>query len=818
MNKRLSQEEVQRLTSEFAHQDKSGVIGGYCESGFPLYCASEGMVALLGYESVDALAQAIHGQVSNTIHPDDLPQVLKDLGGHYYEGMTYETTYRMPRKDGSWFWAVAQGKVVSTEDGRLAIISLCTDMSSFLQRQKELETKSAVSDYLFQNLPGGYIRCSTGDGFPFLYLGERFLNMLGWTKEEIRTRFHNQFANLICPDDLQTTRDYIDRVLTDRLNRPYEDVIYRLLSKNGYLWISDTTVKVTVAGETFLHCIISDIRHFISEKEKGELELHRSVEAARERYEIIKALGSVYQELIVLDLQACSYLVVSSSSKTQKYQGLTGPLQEFQDFVLREVAVPEQLDTVREFLDFSTAAARLQSQEFIALEMESQEHTWYLVTLIVKKRSQTGEATHLLMSARQITEQKHKELQYQESLKAAAAEAHRANEAKTNFLRRISHDIRTPVNSVLGLIEMANRAKDDKEKLWEYQRKALSSLEYLLSIINNILDMGKVESGKIELDSTPFDLTELFTQNLPIVEMQANDCDVKCISEIRVQHTRLIGSPVHLNRILMNLTTNAIKYNRLGGTVTMRCVETPLDSTHALFHFTCADTGCGISREFQPHLFEPFSQEGKNSITTFSSSGLGLPIVKALTEQMHGTIHFESTEQVGTTFTVSIPFALDFTQHTASHKPNAELSSSAAGKRALLVDDNALNIDIAKMLLEDEGLTITCARNGQEAVQLFADSAPFQFDFIFMDIMMPILNGLDATRKIRALPRPDAKTVSIIAMSANAFLDDIQTSLASGMNAHLTKPLEAKRIHQTILQALSEQQEILRNLKIDVHG
>ena len=305
INKYLSQEEKNTLKLEFAYQGQSfGMIGGYCEEGFPLYYANEDMAALLGYESVEELAAAIGGRVVNTIHPDDMAQVENDLGGRFYEGMTYETTYRMLRRDGSWFWTVDEGKVVRAEDGRLAILSVCTDMSDFLHRQKELESQNSVSNYLFRKLPDGYVRCSIDEGFPFLYIGERFLEMLGWTEGEIRTKFDNKFANMVCPEDRSITKNYFDKILQGGLASPDEDVIYRILGKDGYHWISDTTVKVELPDGTFLQCILSDVSRFVAEREQREAELERLLKASEECYEIIRALGTVYQDISVIDLKA----------------------------------------------------------------------------------------------------------------------------------------------------------------------------------------------------------------------------------------------------------------------------------------------------------------------------------------------------------------------------------------------------------------------------------------------------------------------------------------------------------------------------------
>ena len=796
--------ESERLNwlAELADQNKkAGIIGGYCEAGFPFYYANEKMASLLGYATVEELLAAIDGLVIRTIHPDDLEQVERDLGRDYYEGMTYETTYRMPRKDGTCFWVVDRGQVIRTEDDRLAIISICTDMTDFVRRQKELEAKSAASDYLFRNMPGGYHRCGLEEGYPFLYVSEQFLNILGWTEEELHSRFDNKFYNLLHPDDRELAQKFEERILNGEGTQAYQNEIYRLQCRDGYHWISDTTVKASISGKSFFHGYIADISDVILEREQRAQELEQLLVQSERRYEIINALSKVYKEISVMNLKEETYTVVSGPSA---FAGKTGPLSEMQRFFLEYNIAADQAAEAVEFLDFATLPQRLSEREFVAQDFQGKSGRWFMLTFIATKRDDRGQVTQVMLTARDITEQKAKEAEYQESLKRAAEAAQRANDAKATFLRHMSHDIRTPINGIVGLIEMANRSRDDKEKLWEYRRKTETALEYLLTLVNNILDMGKLEASSMEMETVPFDLQALFDKNMKIIQMQAGDHDVRLITKLRITHRYLLGSPTHLSRILTNLTSNAIKFNRAGGTVTVTCTESPMDEAHAAFAFRCTDTGIGISEEFQSHLFEPFAQEGKESITTYTGSGLGLAVVKATTEQMGGTVTFQSEEGCGTTFTVTIPFALA-EAHQMEAAAGGKGQESPNGKHALLVEDNELNLEIAEMLLADEGLIVTPAHNGQEALRVFQASEPGTFDFIFMDIMMPVMDGLEATRQIRSLDRPDAKTVAIIAMSANAFDDDIRRSLEAGMNAHLTKPVEIGKLHQTILQTIAEQ-------------
>ena len=266
MNGHLSEYDEKAITDVFLHEKNAGIIGGYCEDGFPLYYANDKMAKMLGYPDTASLAEGIGGMVANTIHPDDMPQVQKDLTDSYYEGQTYETTYRMLRKDGSWFWTVDKGKVIRTDDGRLAIVSICNDMTDFVRRQKELEQQNFLSESMFKNLPGGYHRCSCEKGFPFLYVSDRFLNILGWTEEDIRTRFDNKYMNLVHPDDRQLILKYCNTVIQEKGTDNYADQIYRLLGKDGYHWVSDTTIFIAAGVRTFFQGIISDITKYMEYK------------------------------------------------------------------------------------------------------------------------------------------------------------------------------------------------------------------------------------------------------------------------------------------------------------------------------------------------------------------------------------------------------------------------------------------------------------------------------------------------------------------------------------------------------------------------
>ena len=381
----------------------------------------------------------------------------------------------------------------------------------------------------------------------------------------------------------------------------------------------------------------------------------------------------------------------------------------------------------------------------------------------------------------------------------AEKKAKKANSAKTDFLRHMSHDIRTPLNGIIGMINISERYYGDKERLYECKAKVMESMDYLQSLLNNVLDIGKVESGTLQLVNKPFDLVAMLVKQISIIETNAKEYGISFeggASMSTFHHRYVIGSEKYLNRLLMNLAGNAVKYNRSGGKVILYFNEISSDDKTAVFEFVCSDTGLGMSEEFQKHAFESYAREGKETTNGYSGAGLGLSIVKDIVDMMNGTIRLESKENVGTTFTVTIPLEIDYNAEKEQQKKVEKPDLS--GKSVLVVEDNELNLEIAKMLLEDEKMVVTTAENGEEAVDIVSQSVPGRFDFIFMDIMMPVMDGLEAARQIRTLNRKDTKEVPIIAMTANAFQDDIRECIDAGMNAHIAKPIDIEKVKMTI--------------------
>ena len=382
-----------------------------------------------------------------------------------------------------------------------------------------------------------------------------------------------------------------------------------------------------------------------------------------------------------------------------------------------------------------------------------------------------------------LRKQEEKEQEYQKNLLEEVKKAEAANRAKTEFLQRMSHDIRTPINGISGMLDVAEHYSDDLQKQAECRQKIREASDILFELVSEVLDMSKLESGEIQLEEKPFDVVTLLDEVTGVVGRLADERNITVAHKGRtIEHRNLIGSPVHLKRLLMNIMSNAVKYNRDHGHIYLYTRELPsADSSIATLQFVCEDNGIGMSEEFQQRIFEPFTQEQKGGASKFGGTGLGMSIAKSLAEKMGGTISFESTQGVGTTFIITIPFKIDTQVGSHTPEPSAP-AESIRGLHILLVEDNELNMEIAEFLIQNEGATVTKAWDGQQAVTLFAKSAPGEFDAILMDVLMPVMNGYEATRQIRALDRADAKTIPIIAMTANAFTEDRLKSKEAGMD------------------------------------
>ena len=582
----------------------------------------------------------------------------------------------------------------------------------------------------------------------------------------------------------------------------------------------------------------------IMERETAiQKKLKTALDEAQLRYEIISAIAKAYTTIVRIDLVQDTVEQITdhgeSAKITQGEKCASVGLQKICDALV----APEYREAVQKFMDLSTLPDRMAHEEILDTEYKMVDGSWHRLSFLVKKRDETGCVTHVLATVRSISDVKRREL----DLVYQADAAKREGELKARFLSNMSHDIRTPLNGVIGLVNLAEQYPKDLEMLTKIRSKERETLQYLVSLVNDILDMNKLASGTIEARELDFDLVDLLVQLNQKAQAKAEKKGIQYrIDWDRgdIRHPALHGNPVYLTRILTNITDNAIKFSEPGTTVRVWGEElmgadnasataavTTQNSTASgasvadparevtsatagtlapeavpqktVFRFYCEDQGCGMSEETLHRVGMAFAQGVETSRTQYQGAGLGLAITKQMVDRMGGQMKIESTLGVGTKLMIELTFAIG--EQSAIHPEGQNFDETPVeGIRALVVEDNELNREIATFMLENNGIEVTTAVDGQEAVEIFENSAPGYFGAIYMDIMMPRMNGLDATRAIRAMKRRDARVIPIIAMSANAFSDDIINGRLAGMNRHLAKPVDEEGMIRALRECMSE--------------
>ena len=795
------------LTDFMIMGETRGLIGGYCEYEFPVCYANEGMARMLGYDAVEELIEAIDGKVINTIHPDDREQVIKDIGDEYYEGLTYETTYRMPRKDGSWFWTVDKGKVIQTEDGKLAIISACYDMTSFVERHKKLEEKNMLSQATIDNIPGGYHRCSLEEGHPFLYISNRFLAILGWTREEIRTIFDNKFDNMLHPDDRNLSSDYVTRILDTRGHGSAKDQIYRLLGKDGYHWVTDATTLVKSGNQTFFQGNITDFTDFVKAKEKKEQE----IELQRE---IIEGLGKEYFSVLAVELDKDRVLSYRESGENGKIiSDFCRKCGNRWSKIIPSYAEMMVSDNTNGEFENQLGLETLRSQEkdysmTYEFKLETGINYHQVRVAFVKKKDGTRMA---VVGTRNIDSLIKKERMQEEKLKKAYVAAENANKAKTEFLNNMSHDIRTPMNVILGYNHLMKSQLTESKQL-DYQKKIEQSGKLLLAIINNVLDMARIESGKIKVDENYERVGEVVDEIISTFSSEAEEKEIHLSGSMKVTHRNILCDGTKIREIYVNLVSNAMKYTPRGGNVTITVEELPCEKEgYMKVKSEIKDTGIGMSKEYLPTLFEPFSREQNTTIGRIGGTGLGMPIVKKMVDLMGGSIEVASELGKGTVFTFTLMHKIadrKFYSQKTEAAETSEMGKNLSGKHVLLAEDNDLNAEIAVTVLEETGIVIERVEDGIQCVNRVVQMSPGTYDLILMDIQMPNMDGYKATRCIRRLDDKKKAEIQIIAMTANAFAEDRKKAFDAGMNGHIAKPIDMEKLGAVILSVLNKQENL----------
>ena len=649
------------------------------------------------------------------------------------------------------------------EEDKLAIVNYCKDI---------LDSDDNLS-YLF-------------DGFNFNYDG---IMAVAKDSTVIATSGKGDYSPLVFKFN---SYENLDSVINDhgfiylRMDgTSWFGICNRTSTYDYYVFYPSKTVNLARFSAPFVTGLLLLVVYYLATLSKHKKEV-LNLEKERKQMNIIESISSIYYCAIFIDVNKNTYEFVNNDKGNIAgfYNGISDA-DKMLCKMLDSFYAGKRNDEYHEFLDFRHCEKVLKNQPYVTKTFKHVVH-WFDVTCF-PLRNDNGVIDKVIYLWLDKTSEKEKEMDYNKRLVNALDQEKRANATKTSFLRRMSHDIRTPINGIRGLVKIAQDNEDNKEKIDDCLNKIYESSGFLLSLVNDVLDMNKLESGEITLDHNPFKLDKIINNAIDITKVRANERDITITSDIKIEYNDLIGSPLHLAQIFQNIINNAVKYNHKDGSINITLSEVLCPGNKVLLKFECADTGIGMSNEFQENVFKPFAQEGNTARGTYEGTGLGMAITKELVDKMGGSIGFSSVVDKGTTFVVELPFDLGESVEEEAEEENY----GVGGLHVLVVEDNEINREIATFMLESVGIVPTCAINGKEALDKVKEGA---YDCILMDVMMPVMGGLEATRQLRAM----GIEIPIIAMSANAFKDDVERSLNAGMNAHLSKPIDEKLLVKTI--------------------
>ena len=562
----------------------------------------------------------------------------------------------------------------------------------------------------------------------------------------------------------------------------------------GYQYFEAQIIRINQDSDQF---IVMLAFHYIDDIIRQEMENQRNLQTALNEVqlsnEILSALGKIYVSIFRIDLETDHYDEVRSDNEIHRLTGVNGKASEKLLELAEAFVMPKHYEAVKEFFNLNTLKDRLKTETTVAREYLAKDGNWHQARFVVKKRNDKGELTNVLLVIRIISETKRRE----EHLISLAEEANRANEAKTDFLSRMAHDIRTPMNAVRGFTSLAKAHADDPKKVEECLQKIEMASGYLQQIVNDILDLTSIERGKFCLRPEKNSVHELFENFKEGMQYAMPDKHLHVSSRIHsISHDEIMADGLHLKQIFTNLFSNAMKYTLQGGFVQQEIYEEDLPGTDKVrLVYRIQDTGIGMSEAYIKDMYNPFSRAVDTRVNRVRGSGLGLSVVKELVDLMGGHIEVESEIGKGTTFTVSFDFPyVEKGQEISDAETDTLVLKKAKGLHLLVAEDNDLNYEVVEELLAMYDVTCDRAENGAICVDKFRYAKEGTYDAILMDMQMPIMNGLDATRAIRLLERKEAKKICIIGLTANAFTVDVSECLKAGMNHHMAKPFDVKKL------------------------
>lgn len=621
---------------------------------------------------------------------------------------------------------------------------------------------------------------------------------------------NNYISARVYKDDVSMVTDCMkwETMLKAVRENPYYEFSYRVWENEEIHYYQG---RYRLVEDNFIVCGFQNIDKIINTEQEQKKVLEdakmlaekHSLELARQ-LSIVKTVSKNFNAIYYINLHNYSFIELGTNvDGVQQVIGINGDARAAFEMMYKHLVLPEWVETMREFTNLDTVNERLRNRPWISQQFCGTLNGWSDGLFIAGNRNADGLCNHIIWATRNIDEAKRKELAVQKELEKAIAAAQSANAAKTDFLFNMSHDIRTPMNAIIGYTDLLEKERNNPEKFADYLKKIRSSNDFLLSLINNVLEMAKIDSGKATLDEKPVITTHIKEEIYDVFHELMKQKNIEFIQNNNIEEKYVFCDIVKLSEIFLNLVSNAYKYTPEGGKITMLFDELPHEQENYVYiKTTISDTGIGMSKEYLPMLFEEFSRERNATDAGIKGTGLGMPIVKKFVELMNGTIDVESEIGKGTTFVIIIPHKIADAPDEAPEFITAEAQKNFTGKRLLLAEDNELNAEIAIELLKELNLEIEHAKDGAICVDMIQKAPAGYYDLVLMDVQMPNVNGYNATRAIRQLEDPAKNQIPIVALTANAFEEDKQNAYQAGMNAHISKPINLPELVQVLNKLL----------------
>jgi len=747
--------------------------------------------------SGDEIAYAMENDPSLIVHPDDVERFSLMLYRAGVTGGKFSDTIRIRLSDGSFGWIDIRLNAIVENDASVLLYFVIIDVDNQKEYDFRLEHTYEQLMGVMNNAPGGIIvfdSKNNRDAYP-AYISPGMSRLLGRSPNEQVTAFSTNYTELIHPDDIEVSIRAMEEAI--RNLTPFK-VTARLLQGNGrYKWVSATGTAASYEGRRSVYVTVTDS----SEDQESKQLFQNIVDILVERQ---------FDILCAVDVELRTFKILSVDKKLADY--LPNDNDDY-DTAIRSIIdsfiIPEEREYTRLCLDLDSICKTLKTKGSVDLYVTASlpGHKLHYKRMWVCWLDETHRNLAFVLS--DYTDLRMQQLTQQNELLGALRAAEQANVAKSVFLSRMSHDIRTPLNAIIGYTGISLGGNDLPPAVRDRLEKTYSASRYLLTLVNDVLDMSRIESGKLILSSAPFKITELTDEIQAIIAPQcaARSQDFQIVLDSSVR-TEYVGDLPKLQQILINMLGNSVKFTPNGGKVSIRIEETAYYDNHSIVRFTIEDNGRGISEEFLPHIFDAFTQEDLSGLSQ-QGTGLGLAICKSIVSMMKGTISVESKNHHGTKFVIELQLAaaeegssaaVDAAKNSCGYTGSSCEDSNIdfSGANVLIAEDNKMNMEIACSLLESRGFNVDCAENGRIACNMFAGSDEGTYEAVLLDIRMPVMDGIEAARTIRAMDRSDSKTIPLIAMSADAFEEDISRSLSNGINAHLIKPIDPNELFRTL--------------------